>query len=92
MSPTDPDVLAERLSPDGRVRWQARRSLDRGRLVVVGVVAPSSEPTLIEPLTEDQLRQLLDGEATEPPVWICARCATRNPLDRRWCGTCSEAS
>ena len=59
------DVLAERVSADGRVRWQARRSADRGRLIVVGVVAPSATETLVEPLNERQLRDLLEGEALE---------------------------
>ena len=85
-------VLAERVSPDGRCRWQARRSSDRGRLVVVGIVEPSDVPTVIEPLSEHQLRALLDGDPPAPaPFWVCARCSSRNAVDRRWCGTCSEA-
>lgn len=55
-------VLSERLSRDGRVRWQARRSQDRSRLIVVGVVAPSTTETHVEPLNERELLELL-GEA-----------------------------
>jgi hypothetical protein len=33
----DDHILSERLSADGRVRWQARRSLDRGRFGDLGV-------------------------------------------------------
>lgn len=87
------DVLAERVSPDGRVTWQARRSSDRGRLVVVGVVAPSDTPTVIELLDEVQLRGLLEGEQpADATCWICARCSAKNGSDRRWCSRCSEAS
>jgi hypothetical protein len=56
-------VLSERLSRDGKVRWQARLSHDRGRLIVVGVVAPSNTETLVEPLDERELLELLEGEA-----------------------------
>lgn len=55
-------VLNERLSADGQVRWQARRSRDRGRLVVVGIVAPSTSETLVEPLNERELLELLEGQ------------------------------
>ncbi len=55
-------VLNERVSRDGQTRWQARRSHDRGRLIVVGVVAPSDTETLVEPLNERELLELL-GEA-----------------------------
>ncbi len=47
MMTTDADVLAERTSADGSVTWQARRSADRGRLIVVGVVRPSDTPTVV---------------------------------------------
>ena len=86
------DVLSERLSSDGRVRWQARRSSDRGRLVVVGIVAPSDVPTVIELLDEVQLRALLDGTPPDAAYWICAQCGANNAADRRWCATCSQAS
>lgn len=90
---SDADVLAERVSPDGRVRWQARRSSDRGRLIVVGVVEPSDSPTVIELLDEVQLRGLLEGEQpADAARWICARCGSSNAVDRRWCPRCSEAS
>lgn len=86
------NVLAERVSADGRVTWVARRSADRGRLEVVGIVAPSETTTVIEPLNETQLRSLLEGDQpAASPFWICARCSSRNAVDRRWCGTCSEA-
>lgn len=55
-------VLAERVIGDGRVRWQARRSSDRGRLLVVAVVAPSDTETIVTALTERQLVDLLEGE------------------------------
>jgi hypothetical protein len=60
----DRDVLSERMSGDGRVRWQARRSADRGRLEVIGIVAPSDVPTIILPLTEAELLELLVGPAS----------------------------
>lgn len=53
-------VLNERVH--GQVTWQARRSAARGRLIVVAVVAPSDTETLVELLTEPQLRELLEGE------------------------------
>lgn len=55
-------VLAERRK--GAVTWQARISTDRGRLEVVGLVPASATPTIIEPLTEPELRELL-GESAE---------------------------
>ncbi len=90
---SDVMVLAERRSHDGLVTWQARRSGDRGRLEVVGIVAPSDMPTVIEPLNERELRGLLEGApAADSAHWICARCNSTNAADRRWCQTCSEAS
>ncbi len=56
-------VLNERVSRDGKVRWQARRSHDRGRLLVVGIVAPSNTETQVEPLNERALRALLEGKS-----------------------------
>jgi hypothetical protein len=35
----------------------------RGRLIVVGVVAPSNKETLVEPLNERELLELLEREA-----------------------------
>jgi hypothetical protein len=55
-------VIASRLK--GCVTWQARISSDRGRLEVVGIVPASTAPTVIEPLTEPELLELL-GESTE---------------------------
>lgn len=57
-------VLAERRK--GGVLWQARVSADRNRLEVLGVVAPSDTETLVAPLTEDELRDLLEGQAAPP--------------------------
>jgi hypothetical protein len=57
-------VLAERRSADGQVRWQARRSLDRGRLIVVGIVAPSETETHVALLSERELRDLLEGDTS----------------------------
>lgn len=57
-----PVVLAERVSADGRVRWQARIGEDRGRLEVVGIVEPSPTPTTIEHLSQRELLELL-GES-----------------------------
>lgn len=89
----DMDLLSERTSADGRVVWQARRSSDRGRLIVVGIVAPSDTPTIIEPLNEIQLRDLLEGTpSVSAAPWICAQCGASNAADRRWCSTCSEAT
>jgi hypothetical protein len=85
-------VLAERLSRDGRVRWQARISEDRGRLEVVGIVAPSDAATVIEPLSGDELRELLVTTATPDTRehWICLECRTANEPWRRWCRICSS--
>jgi hypothetical protein len=55
-------VLASRVKND--VRWIARVGFDRGRLEVVGIVPPSATPTVIEPLNERELRELL-GEVAE---------------------------
>ena len=46
----------------GSVTWQARIGTDRDRLEVIGVVAPSTTATEIEPLTEYELLELL-GES-----------------------------
>ena len=90
---TDTDVLSERKSHDGLVTWQARRSPDRGRLEVVGIVAPSDVPVIIEPLDERQLRALLeDPKPAAHEHWICLHCGSSNAADRRWCPTCSTAS
>lgn len=63
-SPAHPPghVLAQRQK--GAVTWQARISDDRGRLEVVGIVPPSTTATVIEVLTERELRELL-GESTD---------------------------
>jgi hypothetical protein len=52
-------VLSERVK--NGIRWQARISADRGRLEVVGLVPPSAVLTEVEPLTERELRELLEG-------------------------------
>jgi hypothetical protein len=49
----------------GVVTWQARISDDRGRLQVVGLVPASAEPTMIEPLDQRELLELL-GEGADP--------------------------
>ena len=51
-------ILNERRK--GPVTWQSRVSADRGRLEVVGLVPPSPVITVILPLTEAELRELLD--------------------------------
>lgn len=62
-------ILAERTK--GPVRWQAKISQDRGRLEVVGIVMPSETPTVIEPLSEPELRELL-GEPSDLHADGCA--------------------
>lgn len=57
-------ILAERVAADG-TRWQARRSSDRGRLVVYAVIPPSSAETLVAPLSERELVELLEGDSAE---------------------------
>src|SRR5262245_57421028 len=86
-----PNVLNQLTSCDGRVTWQARVSQDRGRLEVVGVVAPSSEPTEIEPLSDVDLRGLLAGAPTarDEQPWVCLECRVLNEPTRRWCRCCS---
>lgn len=65
-----PDVLSE-LKLAG-VTWQARRSRDRGRLEVVGLVEPSAAVTVITLPTARELRRLLnepdDDEHLEHPT------------------------
>lgn len=86
-----PGVLNQLTSADGRVTWQARVSDDRGRLEVVGIVAPNAEPTTIEPLSDVDLRALLAGAPTDQAEpWLCAECRTLNLPSRRWCRVCSE--
>lgn len=86
-----PTVLAERRSRDGLVTWQARIGQDRGRLQIVGVVAPSTSPTIIEPLTDAELRELLTPAAVEgPETWTCDECGRVNDRQRRWCSACSS--
>jgi hypothetical protein len=82
-------VLAERTSRDGCV-WQARVSADRGRLHVVCVVPASDVPTVVEALTESELRQLLhEAPAVQTGAWVCVECGTPNASGRRWCRVCS---
>lgn len=50
-------VLASRRK--GAVDWQARISQDRGRLEVVGLVPASPVAITIEPLTNQELLELL---------------------------------
>ena len=84
-------VLAERLSSDGRVTWQARISGDRGRLQVVGIVAANSEPTEIQPLSEAELLELLSTATPDAGEdWVCLHCRATNPASRRWCRVCSN--
>lgn len=52
----------------GAVLWQARISSDRGRLEVIGLVAPSATPTTIEVLTEPELRELLGFTDHDDPL------------------------
>lgn len=54
-------ILAERCK--GTVVWQARISTDRGRLEVVGIVPPSATATIITPLTDHELLELLGEHA-----------------------------
>ena len=84
-------ILAE-LEKAG-VRWQARVSGDRGRLEVVGIVGASSEPQVITPLTDAELRALLgEGSDQLAHAWVCSGCGARNARGRRWCETCSGHS
>jgi hypothetical protein len=84
-------VLNELVSRDGRVRWQARIGADRGRLEVVGIVAPSATPTEIEPLGDVDLRALLAGSPAEQlEPWLCNECRTLNEPMRQWCRGCSQ--
>ena len=50
-------VLAERTK--NGVRWLARVGFDRGRLEVLALVPPSDTVTAVEPLTSDELLELL---------------------------------
>lgn len=87
---TAPCEVLNEVHRDGVV-WQARRSADRGRLEVVGIVPASSTPVEIEPLTEPQLRALLEGLPTvDDDAWICSHCAAQNAAERRWCASCSS--
>jgi hypothetical protein len=48
-------VLRELVRHD--IRWQARRSEDRGRLEVVAVVPASATATVVQLLSEAELRE-----------------------------------
>ena len=75
----------------GAVVWRARRSGDRGRLQVVAIVPASAEPTVIEMLSEADLRELLAPAPAAAPVgWVCAECGATNEPGRRWCRVCSS--
>lgn len=65
-------ILATRVK-DG-VTWQARVSADRGRLEVIGIVPASSTPTVIDPLTQAELLELLsdDPQQDEPGPRACS--------------------
>jgi len=55
------------------------------------VIAPSDVPTVIEPLREAELVQLLTAtpsDAVQP--WICLECRMANEPGRRWCRVCSN--
>jgi len=87
------NVIAERVSRDGLVRWVARIGADRGRLEVVGIVAPSATSTEIEPLTDDELRELLNASPLDhAEQWLCIECRALNEPWRRWCRICSSHS
>jgi hypothetical protein len=74
----------------GSVVWQARRSGDRGRLQVVAIVPAATEPTVVETLSETDLRELLAPVPTPTPAgWVCAECGATNEPGRRWCRVCS---
>ena len=81
-------VIAERKSADGRVTWQARISTDRERLEVVAIVAPSATPTIVQLLSEAELRELLAPKRDEP--WVCQECGTPNAPASCWCRQCSN--
>ena len=70
-------ILAERLK-DG-VLWRAFVSNDRGWLQVCAVVPPSVEPTIVELLTDSELRELLaEGADQNDATWRCAECGVAN--------------
>ncbi len=51
------------------------RAWCRARLEVIGIVAPSPEATIIERLSETDLRELLCAAPPEDsPSWICRDC------------------
>src|SRR4051812_12560876 len=86
-----PVVLNERQSPDGHVTWQARVSDDRGRLQIVAIVAPSATATIVEPLNDAELRELLAPSTVNAPGrWTCVECGHVNDDERRWCMACSS--
>lgn len=83
------DVLKELVR--GGIVWQARRSGDRGRLQVVAIVPAATEPTVVEMLSEADLRELLaPPPAAAPTGWICGECGATNEPGRRWCRVCSS--
>jgi hypothetical protein len=83
-------ILRE-LTRDG-VTWQARRSGDRGRLQLVAIVPPSPTPTVIEALSDTDIRALLsdDSPSASTSGWRCTECGADNTPDRRWCHACSS--
>src|SRR5262245_12061505 len=66
LTATDPTVIAERRSRDGRVTWQARISPDRGRLEVVAVVEANDQSTIVEILSDTELKELLTPKPRRP--------------------------
>ena len=88
-APAAPVVLNSRPSRDGKATWQARRSEDRGRLQVVAIVPPSDTTTVVEALSDVELRELLTIAPQAGTAWLCVECGTPNEPDRRWCRVCS---
>lgn len=84
-----PAVVLRELARGGVTR-QARPGEDRGRLQVVAIVPPSAAVTVIEALSESELRELLaDVPEDRSAGWVCVECGVTNEPGRRWCRVCS---
>jgi len=87
---TDVGTVLRELTRDG-LTWQARRSEDRGRLQVVAIVPPSTTPTIVEALSDTELRELLtEAPPARSTGWVCVECGTPNEPGRQWCRACSS--
>jgi hypothetical protein len=86
---TNETILAERASPDPRVKWQGRIGSDRGRLELVVVIDFGTDTIAVPVLSDAELKALLTPPARPSAPWVCTECGQPNDSVRRWCVACS---